>query len=231
MKQECIPVGCVPAAHWPYAGVCFRGGCLPPGGGVCVCSQGVGGGGVFSQGGVCSQGVGEGGVCSGGHVCPWGRCLLRGVSAPGGGVCSGGCLLLGGRGGGCLLPGGHVCSQGGCLLQGGGVCSQGSCLFRGVCLPPGGVCSGGVCLLQGVGVSAPGGCLLWGWGIPACTEADTPLVNRTTDRCKIITLATTSLRPVIIHSEIRFQKKRKIYVYTLEKNRSTQSFTDQIWLQ
>ena len=25
-KQECIPVGCVPAAHWPYAGVCFLGG-------------------------------------------------------------------------------------------------------------------------------------------------------------------------------------------------------------
>ena len=26
IKQECIPVGCVPAAHWPYAGVCFPGG-------------------------------------------------------------------------------------------------------------------------------------------------------------------------------------------------------------
>ena len=24
-KQECIPVGCVPAAYWPYARVCFRG--------------------------------------------------------------------------------------------------------------------------------------------------------------------------------------------------------------
>ena len=24
--QECIPVGCVPAAHWPYAKVCFPGG-------------------------------------------------------------------------------------------------------------------------------------------------------------------------------------------------------------
>ena len=41
------------------------------------------------------------------------------------------------------------------------------------------------------GVSAPGG------GIPACTEADTPPVNRMTDRCKNITLATTLLRPVI----------------------------------
>ena len=28
-KQVCIPVGCVPAAHWPYAG---GGGCLLPGG-------------------------------------------------------------------------------------------------------------------------------------------------------------------------------------------------------
>ena len=35
-----------------------------------------------------------------------------------------------------------------------------------------------------------------GCGIPACTEADTPPVNRMTDRCKNITLATTSLRPV-----------------------------------
>ena len=54
----------------------------------------------------------------------------------------------------------------GCLLQGGGgVCSRG-CLLRG------GVCSEG-CLLLG------GGC-----GIPACTEADTPPVNRMTNRCK-----------------------------------------------
>ena len=44
------------------------------------------------------------------------------------------------------------------------------------------------------------GCLLPGVGIPACTEADThpPPVNRMTDRCKNITLATTSLRPVKI---------------------------------
>ena len=73
-EQECIPVGCVPAAYWPYAGVCFSGS---------VCSR-----------------VG------------W-------VSAPGGG------------------------------------------------------------------------------GIPACTDADPPPVNRITDTSKNITLATTSLRPVI----------------------------------
>ena len=115
-----------------------------------------------------------GGVCSQGGVCS------RGVSAWGGGFCSGGCLLLGG-----LLPGGG-CLLWGCLLWG-GVCSRG-CLLQGVsvlglCLLPGGVCSGGVC--------SQGGC-----GIPACTEADTPLVNRMTNRCKNITLATTSLRPV-----------------------------------
>ena len=45
---------------------------------------------------------------------------------------------------------------GGCLLQGG--------LLEGVCL-------------LGGGVSAPGGCLLWGVGIPACTDADTPLLT------------------------------------------------------
>ena len=38
-------------------------------------------------------------------------------------------------------------------------------------------------------VSAPGGCLLGGCllpggGFPACTEADTPPVNRMTNRCK-----------------------------------------------
>ena len=32
--QECIPVGCVPAAHRAYAGVCFLGG------GVCLVWEG-----------------------------------------------------------------------------------------------------------------------------------------------------------------------------------------------
>ena len=53
-----------------------------------------------------------------------------------------------------------------CLLWGHG-------LLPGGCLPPG-------------GVSAPG-------GIPACTEADTPPVDRITDTSKNITLATTLL--------------------------------------
>ena len=61
--------------------------------------------------------------------------------------------------GGCLLPGGVS-------APGGGVSAPGGCLLWGVSAL-GGVCSGGV--------SAPGGC------IPACTEADTPPVNRTTD--------------------------------------------------
>ena len=63
-KQECIPVGCVPAAHWPYARVCFPGGSVCSRGGVCsrgVCSQG----GCLLQGGLLSGG---GGVCSRGDV-------------------------------------------------------------------------------------------------------------------------------------------------------------------
>ena len=37
IKQECIPVGCVPPAHCPYAGVCFPGGrgVCSGGGGAC----------------------------------------------------------------------------------------------------------------------------------------------------------------------------------------------------
>ena len=82
----------------------------------------------------------------------------------------------------------------------GGVCSWG-----GVYSWEGGVCSGG-CLLQGGvcsrGVSAPRGGLLPGGlfpgGIPACTEADTPPVNRITNACENIYLAPTSLRAVNI---------------------------------
>ena len=90
--------------------------------------------------------------------------------------------------GGCLLRGG-VCS-GGVSALGGGVCSQGGCLL------PGGVSAlGGLCLLRGVcsrGVSAPGGV-----SQHALRQIPPPPVNRMTNRCKNITLATTSLRPVI----------------------------------
>ena len=79
-KQECIPVGCVPAARRPYAGVCFPGG--------------VGGlWGVCLVGGVLVSGPGGGGWClvRGG--------LLRGGSARGGGVWSGGGVGVWSRGG------------------------------------------------------------------------------------------------------------------------------------
>ena len=76
-------------------------------------------------------------------------------------------------------------SQGG-LLRGGGAWSQGS-LLRGVCsqggLLPGGLLPGGL---------LPGGVCSWGGGMPACTEADPPPVNRMTKRCKNITLLQTS---------------------------------------
>ena len=71
-------------------------------------------------------------------------------------------------------------------------------LLRGGCLLPGGSAPGG---------SAPGGCLLGGCmtrGVCSrgkSSASDTPPpppVNRMTDRCKNITLATTSLRPVIM---------------------------------
>ena len=78
------------------------------------------------------------------------------------------------------------------LLPGGGVCSQGGCLLEGVSAL-------GVSVLGGLlwGVSAPEG----GGGIPTCTETDTPPVNRITNRCKNITLATTSLQPVNISAK------------------------------
>ena len=55
LKQECIPVGCVPAARRPFSEVCCSWGGLVPGvcvwsGGVCVWSRGV-----WSRGGVCQE--------------------------------------------------------------------------------------------------------------------------------------------------------------------------------
>ena len=75
-----------------------------------------------------------------------------------------------------------------CASRGGGVCSGGVPGPRGgvmVSAPGGGAWSGG---------SALGGCLLrGGFSLPG----DPPPVNRITHTCKNITLATTSLRPVI----------------------------------
>ena len=131
-------------------------------------------------------------------------CLVRGgVSA-----WSGGCPCQGGSPGWGGLP-----SPGGCLPAGvvsvlGGVCLvSGVCLVRGFLLP-----GGSPCLTGGMWVSAwSGGVLPPGGGVPPswwggssllprggspCLE--TPPVNRITDTCKNITLATTSLRPVMI---------------------------------
>ena len=108
-------------------------------------------------------------------------------------------------------------SRGGCLPGpgGGGWCLPGprgvSAWFPGGLPGPGGVCLvPGGCLPGPRGVSAwSGGCLPGlggclpgpgGDGIPACTEADTLPPCGQTHTCKNITLATTSLWPVIKHS-------------------------------
>ena len=76
----------------------------------------------------------------------------------------------------------------------------------GWCLVPGEGMSGprwgGVYSQGGRGMSVPRGCLLWVCVVSQHalrqTPQPTPLVNRMTDRCKNITLATTLLRPVKI---------------------------------
>ena len=111
MKQECIPVGCVPAARRPYAGVCFPGGSAWSRGGVSlvrgVSAWSLGGGGVSlvwgdlpgPGGGGCLPGLG-GLPCSwGGLPGPWEVCLV-----PGGSAWSLGGLP--GPRGVCLVPGG-----------------------------------------------------------------------------------------------------------------------------
>ena len=72
----------------------------------------------------------------------------------------------------------------------GGVCSEGGVCSGGVSGPRGSAPGG----LSALGVSDPRGVcsrggVCSGGGIPACTEADTPPVNRMTDACKNITLA------------------------------------------
>ena len=124
IQQVCIPVGCVPAAHLPYAFVCFPGG-------VCLV---------------------RGGVC----LVPGGVCLVRGGGSPWGGVSA-------------WSRGGSPCREASAWSQG------------GFSLP------GVSAWSRGGGLPGPGG---------ACPE--TPPVNRITDTCKNITLATTYLRPVII---------------------------------
>ena len=97
----------------------------------------------------------------------------------------------------------EVCAKGGCqrgVCARGGVCQRGCA--RGVCAR-GGCARGGV--PEGGGWVWQGMCVPEG-GIPACTEADTPPpVNRMTNSSKNITLATTSLRPVINRYRQRHQ--------------------------
>ena len=88
-KQECIPVGCVPAARRPYSGVYFpeggsawSGGVLPGPGGSAWSGGGLPGLGGFSlvrgggvlpgPGGGDLPGPGEGSSWSGGSPCPEG---------------------------------------------------------------------------------------------------------------------------------------------------------------
>ena len=125
----------------------------------------------------------------GGESAPGGRwCLFWWVPAPGGcllpwGVYSWGGCLLPGR---CLLQGGSA--PGGCLLR--GVLLPGRCLIQGECLlwgvsAPRGVYSWGVSVPRGS--LLPGGCLLpGGGGIPACTEAHTPLWTESQMPVKIL---------------------------------------------
>ena len=104
-----------------------------------------------------------------------------------------------------------VCSWGVCFWGGGlllGVCSRGvgvSALGGVVCSlgvsAPGRVCSGGCLLLGGVcsqGVLLPG-------VVSQHALRQTPSVDRITDTSKNITLATTSLRPVIMFLFNKFQ--------------------------
>ena len=51
LKQECIPVGCIPAARRPYAGVCFPGG-------LSAWSRGLGGSASSGGASACSGGGG-----------------------------------------------------------------------------------------------------------------------------------------------------------------------------
>ena len=106
-------------------------------------------------------------------------------------------LVLGGLPG----PGGVSLVLGGMSAWSRGVWSQGVSLWSGgVSLAPGGVClvPGGFSFVAG-GLPGPGGfSLVWGVSLVLGGFSGDPPVNRITDTCKNITLATTSLRPVNI---------------------------------
>ena len=175
LQQECIPVGCVPAARRPYAGVSFPGGSAwsrvgLPGLGVClVLGGGLPGlgGSAWSRGGVCLvrgglPGPGERGLPGPGE---------GGLPGPGGSAWSGGVSAWSGRV--CLVRGRGVCLvQGGvCLVGGVSAWSGGVCLVReglpgpgegGLPGPGGSAWSGGVCLVRGGSAWSGGVCLVPG---------------------------------------------------------------------
>ena len=112
-------------------------------------------------------------------------------------------------GGGCFPCQGWISLPGGSSWRGGSPCQRGGSPCQGGLrwgvLPARGSLPGG-------GFSLPGGSPWWGafpcqGGLPGgggflpaggFSLLETPPVNRMTNRCKNITLATTSLRPVII---------------------------------
>ena len=145
-EQDCIPVGCIPPACWPYLPACSAPGGVPDPGGVYLL------GGLSAPGGV----PGLGGLLPGG-VC-WGVYLVWGVSAQGC-TCSGGCTW----------SGGCTCSRGVSGL--GGVCSRGRTWSRGGCLLQGGVPGLEGCLLPGGGAPGSGACQV----LPLWTESQTPV--------------------------------------------------------
>ena len=130
------------------------------------------------------------------------------------------CSLLPGGGGFSLVPGGGSTCRGGFSLVGGGSPWGGSPWSRGGSpwsgggvLPAGGVLlgPGGVFSLPGGVLPAGGVCLVWG-GVCLVRggSPETPPVYRITDTCKNITLATTSLRPVITVPQTSFAGGNKL---------------------
>ena len=106
-----------------------------------------------------------------------------------------------------LQPGGVYLVPGGCTWSGGVYLVQGGCTWSqgGVPGPGGCTWSWGVYLVQGGGylvlggVPGPGGVYLVPGGVPGTwSGTPAPPVNRMTNRCKNITLAKTSFRPVMI---------------------------------
>ena len=151
------------------------------------------------------------------YLVPGGCTWSRGVYLVRGGTWSRGDVP--GPGGVYLVPGGCTWSQGGvpgpggrgCTWSWGGVPGPGGCTWSQGGVPGPGVylVPGGMYLVLGVVYLVPGGVYLVPGGVPGpggvylvpggCTWSGTPPpVNRMTNRCKNITLAKTSFRPVII---------------------------------